>query len=256
MQSAERVSQHDASDNYVFRRSILAYHRAAELVSGHVLEIGTGMGYGIEVVAPRAEHFLTVDKTETQTVRDICAGVPNAEFRRISLPPLDSIPSESFDYVISFQVIEHIRDDVGAVSEMSRVLRPGGKLIISTPNRHMSLTRNPWHVREYTPEDFRKLLGCYFSEVETLGVFGNEKVMEYYGKNRESVRSVLKYDILRLEKNLPRWMLKIPYDIMNRRNRRKLLKSNTRLTEGIRMDDYYFDKADDRCFDLFYIAEK
>ena len=51
--TAERVSQKDASDNYVFQRSILAYHKAAELVQGDVLEIGTGMGYGVEVVAPR-----------------------------------------------------------------------------------------------------------------------------------------------------------------------------------------------------------
>lgn len=63
IQSAERVSRNDASDNYVYQRSILAYHKAAELVSGNVLEIGTGSGYGIAVIAPHAEHFLTVDKT-------------------------------------------------------------------------------------------------------------------------------------------------------------------------------------------------
>ena len=41
--TAERVSNRDASDNYVFQRSILAYYKAAELVQGDVLEIGTGM---------------------------------------------------------------------------------------------------------------------------------------------------------------------------------------------------------------------
>ena len=50
IQTAERVSQHDQSDNYVFQRSILAYHKAAEIVNGKVLELGTGMGYGIEIV--------------------------------------------------------------------------------------------------------------------------------------------------------------------------------------------------------------
>ena len=51
--TAERVSA-EASDNFVFQRSLLAYHASAERIAGDVLEIGTGSGYGIEVVAPRA----------------------------------------------------------------------------------------------------------------------------------------------------------------------------------------------------------
>jgi len=254
MQSAERVSQSEASDNYVFQRSILAYHKAAEMVSGRVLEIGTGSGYGIGIVSPAATDFLTIDKTLTPAV--LYEGKPNVEFRQMSVPPLEGIPSESFDYVISFQVIEHIKDDVHTIAEIHRVLKSGGKLIISTPNKKMSLTRNPWHVREYTAEEFKKLLGCTFDRVEPLGVFGNAKVMEYYENNRQSVLNVLKYDILKLNRNLPRWMLKIPYDIMNRRNRRKLLKSDSELTTSIRMQDYYFDQVRDDCFDLYYIAEK
>ena len=45
LQTAERVSARDASDNFLFQRSILAYYKAAQIVSGRVLEIGTGMGY-------------------------------------------------------------------------------------------------------------------------------------------------------------------------------------------------------------------
>jgi SAM-dependent methyltransferase len=256
IQSAERVSQNDASDNYVYQRSILAYRKAAEAVSGDVLEVGTGAGYGIGVIAPRAERFLTIDKTVPAP--ELLAGRGNVEFRRMNVPPLEGIPSDSFDYVISFQVIEHIGRDARAIEEMHRVLRPGGKLIISTPNKPMSLTRNPWHVREYTAGEFMRLLGNVFGEagVEPLGVFGNEKVAAYYEKNRESVRAIMKYDILRLQKILPRWMLKIPYDIMNRRNRRKLLKGNTALTSSITMDDYRLAPADDSCYDLYYVATK
>lgn len=60
--TAERVSR-DISDNYVFQRSQLAYHEAARRISGDVLEIGTGAGYGIEIVAPHASSFLTLDKS-------------------------------------------------------------------------------------------------------------------------------------------------------------------------------------------------
>ena len=55
---------------------------------------------------------------------------------------------------------------------------------------------------------------------------------------------------------MPRWMLQIPYDILNRMNRRKLLRENTELTTSIRMDDYRIEPVGDGCFDLFYIAVK
>ena len=60
------------------------------------------------------------------------------------VPPLD-FPDRSFDCVISFQVIEHIKRDAEFVREIHRVLRPGGRFIVTTPNAPMSLTRNPWH---------------------------------------------------------------------------------------------------------------
>ena len=135
LHTAERVSARDRSDNYVFQRSILAYYQAAKRVKGSVLEIGTGMGYGIEVIAPEVEHFTTIDKS-----RAYDATLPaNAEFRQMEVPPL-GFKDEQFDYVISFQVIEHIKRDKDFVREVSRVLRKGGEFIVSTPNAPMSLT--------------------------------------------------------------------------------------------------------------------
>ena len=180
---------------------------------------------------------------------------PNVEFRQAVVPPLD-FPDRSFDCVISFQVIEHIKRDAEFVREIHRVLRPGGRFIVTTPNAPMSLTRNPWHVREYTAEQLRRLLAARFSEIETLGVFGNEKVMDYYAENRRGVERITRFDILDLQHRLPRWMLQIPYDILNRMNRRKLLRENTGLTTSIRMDDYRIEPVGDGCFDLFYIAVK
>lgn len=252
MQTAERVSGRDVSDNFVFRRSILAYHKAAEIVSGDVLEIGTGMGYGIDVVAPAADRFVTIDKTEPYFDAELPA---NAEFRRMTAPPLDFADS-SFDFVVSFQVIEHIERDADFVREVSRVLRDGGRFIVSTPNAPMSLTRNPWHVREYTAEGLRRLLSRDFSEVECLGVTGNERVMEYYAANKASVERIARFDIFDLQHRLPRRLLQIPYDILNRINRRRLLADNRDLTQSIAMDDYRIGPVTDDCFDLFYIARK
>ena len=251
MQTAERVSRTDASDNFVFQRSILAYHYAAGLVSGDVLEIGTGMGYGIDVVAPAAERFTTIDKSEAYD-----ATLPaNAQFKQMQVPPI-GFADESFDYVISFQVIEHIKRDKDFVREVSRVLRKGGKFIVSTPNAPMSLTRNPWHIREYSERELRELLKGDFSAVEALGVNGNEKVMAYYEQNRQSVAKFKRLDPLDLEHRLPRQLLQIPYDILNRINRRRLLENNDSLTRSIEMADYSIGEITPQSFDLYYIATK
>ena len=208
LQTAERVSR-DASDNFVFRRSELAYCEAARRVQGRVLEIGTGTGYGVGIVAPHAEHFTTVDKHRTEGL----VLPPNAVFVEATVPPLPFGDGE-FDCVISFQVIEHISDDRRFVDEVWRVLRPGGRFIVTTPNAPMSLTRNPWHVREYTATELESLLRSRFAEAEMFGVQGNERIMEYYEKNREGVRRITRFDILDLQHRLPAWMLRLPADFL------------------------------------------
>lgn len=248
--TAERVSR-DASDNFVFQRSLLAYHEAARRIAGDVLEIGTGSGYGVEVVAPRARRFVTIDKHRPVGVEFPCG----VEFRQATVPPLP-FEDGTFDCVISFQVIEHIVDDAALVREVARVLRPGGRFVLTTPNAPMSLTRNPWHVREYRADELGDLLGAAFGSVEALGVFGNERVMAYYEANRRGVERIRRFDPLDLEHRLPRRLLQLPYDLLNRLNRRRLLRANGDLTTSIRMEDYRVDAVADDCFDLFFVAEK
>ncbi|HET9057230.1 MAG TPA: class I SAM-dependent methyltransferase [Chitinophagaceae bacterium] len=256
LQTAERVSEQHISDNYVYQRSLLAYFEAAKLISGNVLEIGTGSGYGIKLISPKTTKFLTIDKFESLNITRLQETYKNVEFKKINVPPLSEIPGNAFDYIITFQVIEHIKEDKSFVAEAHRVLKSGGFLIISTPNKKMSLTRNPWHVREYTTSELEKLLLSKFNSVEKYGVFGNEKVMDYYKKNKKSVEKITRFDLLNLQYRLPRWVLQIPYDILNRINRKMLLRSNTSLASGITMDDYYLAKATEECLDLFYIAQK
>lgn len=251
MQSAERVSAKDLSDNFVYQRSVLAYKSAAERVSGDVLEIGTGMGYGIEVVAPAAASYTTIDKSEPE-LGELPA---NVTFSRMQVPPI-GFGDEMFDHVLSFQVIEHIKADKEFVREVARVLRRGGTFILTTPNAPMSLTRNPWHVREYRAEELKALLKPHFSRVECYGVEGNAKVMEYYEANRRSVERVARWDIFDLQHRLPAWCLRLPYDVLNRLNRRRLLKQNRELTSSIAMEDYSIAELSPRAFDLFFVAHK
>ena len=252
IQTAERVSQSDVSDNFVFQRSYLAYVEAAKLIYGNVLEIGTGSGYGIELLSSKADKFLTIDKFESTVGAEASKTIDNVDFRQMNVPPLTGLDDNQFDYVVSFQVIEHIKKDTAFVKEIHRVLKPGGKFIHTTPNKKMSLSRNPWHIREYTVNELADLLTAVFSSVDKKGVFGNDVAMKYYKENKASVRKIMRFDLLNLQYNLPRWMLQIPYDILNRRNRNKLSDSGTH----IKLEDYFVADAKDDCIDLFYIAEK
>jgi hypothetical protein len=120
----------------------------------------------------------------------------------------------------------------------------------------MSITRNPWHIREYFIHELKDLMLTYYSSVNAQGVFGDQVVQNYYTKNKESVKRITRFDIFNLQYNLPRWALQIPYDILNRWNRKKLLIQNTQLTSGITMDNYSISEAEEGCYDLFYIATK
>lgn len=249
--SAERVSL-EAQNNYLFQRSIKAYYESAGIISGKVLEIGTGSGYGVDIISGVANEFITVDKFDTKI--DFTK-YPNVTFVQGNVPPLN-FEANTFDYAITFQVVEHIKDDHSFIREIHRVLKPGGKLIITTPNIKMSITRNPWHIREYTVDQFRRLLSKYFSRVDAKGVYGNEKSDAYYENNKKSVQKILRWDILRMNRWLPRQVLQVPYDIMNKRNRKKLMDQNTDLANSFTHEDFMVKQADDKCFDLFYIATK
>ena len=95
IKTAERVSR-DVTDNFVFQRSKLAYVEAAKRVQGDVLEIGTGTGYGIDIIAPYAQRFVTIDKTRSE---ELGALPKNVEFVQAAVPPLP-FADESFDCVV------------------------------------------------------------------------------------------------------------------------------------------------------------
>ena len=255
LQTAERSSHLDPSENVIYQRHLIAYKEAAKLVSGTVLEVGSGEGYGIIELAPKADHYIAVDKYNTD-ISDELKKENNITFIQAEVPPLKGIEDNSVDFVVTFQVIEHINDDEMFLQEIHRVLKPGGKLILTTPNSMMSLTRNPWHTREYTPAQMGKVLKSSFDNYELKGVFGNKKVMDYYNKNKESVRKITRFDILNFQYWLPRWLLKVPYDILNRFNRHSLQDNNQGIVNSIVYTDYSISNYNTKCLDHFCIATK
>ena len=255
MQTAERSSHLDPSENVIFQRHMIAYKEASKLISGTVLEIGCGEGYGISELVKFSEKYIGVDKFDTSISEEIKKN-NDIVFHKMEIPPLLNIKANSIDFVVTFQVIEHIQDDHYFLKEIFRVLKPGGKLLLTTPNKLMSLSRNPWHIREYTPFEMNDILSKYFAKTQVNGVYGNDLVMEYYKKNKESVKKITRFDIFNFQYILPRWILQVPYDILNRFNRKKLKSDNENVVSLVKVDDYSILDSTENCLDYFCIATK
>ncbi len=253
--TTEITSDSIASDNPIHQRLLAAYVYVQPQIEGNLLEIGCGTGRGLEILVNAADHYTGIDKYKSLT-DELQKEYPQAKFISMHIPPLKDIADNSFDTVVSFQVIEHIKNDKTFLKEIHRVLKPGGKAIISTPNKKMTLTRNPWHVREYFAPELEALCKSIFSEVEANGIAGNDKVMDYHDKNRESVKKITRFDILNLQYRLPAPLLRIPYEFLNRLNRNKLDQADNSLVKSISVADYFVNENAEESLDLFYTLTK
>lgn len=147
------------------------YIFAGELVRDKsVLDVACGAGIGTHYLLTRGARScvgLDIDAPSVAFARAAYRGCEFAECDAANLCVADS----SMDVVVSFETIEHLRDYGKFLSECRRVLKPGGILICSTPNRTISrwATDNPFHVREFTVTEFRDMLETIFTNVELFG---------------------------------------------------------------------------------------
>lgn len=253
--TTEITSEEIPSDNPIHQRLFKAYVVAENYVHGDVLEVGCGEGRGLELIIPKAKTFTAIDKIEP-VIQKLQAKFPQGTFRSMNIPPFGGLADNAYDSVVSFQVIEHIQDDATFLSEIKRVLKPGGIALLTTPNRKMSLSRNPWHIREYLPRELENLARKYFSDVTMKGITGNEKVMSYYEENRRSVEKITRFDIFNLQYRLPASILRIPYELLNRYNRNKLQSGNNTLVTNIHHEDYVVVDSAEDALDLLLIVRK
>ncbi len=252
--TTEIASDKIPSDNPIHQRLLKAYYAAKPFINGDLLELGCGEGRGVELLAPLASSYTGIDKIK-EVVDRLGAKYPDYTFSDGVFPPFP-FEDNSFDSIITFQVIEHVKEDEDFVKEIYRVLKPGGVALMSTPNIKMTLSRNPWHEREYTGDQLKILCEKYFDKVDMRGIAGNEKVLEYHERNRKSVNKIMRFDILNLQYRLPSSVLRLPYDLLNRLNRNKLNETDDELVKSIHYEDYALNEKDEKNLDLFCILTK
>jgi SAM-dependent methyltransferase len=160
------------AENYWFRRHEVVYEFLAPLVAGQrVLEVGCGEGYGTALLARSAARIVGVDY-DAAAAAHAARSYPAARFARANLAALP-VPSGSFDALVSLQVIEHVWNHAEFVGECRRAVRPGGRLLVSTPNRltfspGRDTPLNPFHTKEFIARELTELLTGGGFEIEAV----------------------------------------------------------------------------------------
>jgi SAM-dependent methyltransferase len=173
--TGERTLPDVPAENYWFRRHLAVYEWVAERCGGlDVVDMACGEGYGVEVLARHALHVTGVDANpEAYEHARIKYTRPGVRFVR----NLVERYSEPCDAVVFLQTIEHVEDPAAVLRNFRAMLRPGGAAYVSTPNLltlappGAAKSDNPWHLREYRAEEFRRLCAGVFGQVELYGVF-------------------------------------------------------------------------------------
>lgn len=137
-----------------------------------ILDIACGEGYGSNIMAATANFVHGVD-IDASTVQSAISKYrrPNLNY---SVGNATSIPFDdnTFDVVVSFETIEHHDQHEEMISEIKRVLKPGGVVIISTPDKlfysDKAKYKNQFHIKELYKKEFSDLLAKYFSKHQLL----------------------------------------------------------------------------------------
>jgi SAM-dependent methyltransferase len=136
-----------------------------------VLDAACGSGYGSAALGHVATRVVGIDvHVPAVEYAQSRYGGGNVEFEVMDVAAL-RFDGDSFDVVVSFETIEHVQDQQAFLREVTRVLRPSGTFVVSTPNVERTTERpqNPFHHVEYARDDFVRLLTQYFESIDLFG---------------------------------------------------------------------------------------
>ena len=246
--TGERVTTAQGGFNPSFQRHRAEYALCASLLGdGRVLDLGCGTGHSWTELAPRETVGVDLE-------RSALAG----QGRETHQADMRALPFEpaSFASVVSIQSIEHVPDPERVLTEVGRVLVPGGRAIFVTPNR-LTFGRpteiiDPYHYVEYDPRQLRELCAAFFENVEVLGLQVSPRYRAIHDDERRQLDRLLALDPLRLRRLIPRRVRQRLYD-------RRLSGDRVTPRPGaleIGPEDFWLSPAElDGAIDLFAVCD-
>ena len=192
-------------ENYWFRRHEAAYLRLAPLLAetagdgGVVVEAGAGEGYGTGLLRAAGCGRIVALDYDAASVRHGAGRYPAAAWSRGNLARLP-LAACSVAAISSFQVIEHLWTPWEFLAECARVLRPGGALVVTTPNRpvfspgvaQQERPPNPYHVREFDAEELRETVAAHLAVEAVLGVVHGARLRAWEARQGDVVAAQLR----------------------------------------------------------------
>jgi len=176
----------------VSQEHIARYIFAENYVEGKtVLDVACGCGYGTDYLAQSAKQVFGVDVSQE------AIDYANENYKKDNMIFLQGnacslpFPDHSFDVIISFETLEHIPDYEQFISECYRVLNNDGIFICSTPNKNASAVENQYHVKEFTPDEFKQLTSTKFKIIKMFGQSRIKKIDTLALKTRTLIGSIL-----------------------------------------------------------------
>lgn len=175
-----------------YHRHIGRYIFASSFVGDKsVLDIASGIGYGSHFLMTKGAKMIVSADKEFGNLAFSKKHYSSLKIYRVNVDA-EKLPfsSEQFDIITSFETIEHLTNYRDFLSECRRILKPGGLIIISTPNRTVTSPTgkvwNQYHIKEFTISEFAGLMNEFF------------KTIDLYGQSIVSPFFVLKHFILQL----------------------------------------------------------
>lgn len=173
----ERLVPDDAVEASL-QEHLARYRFARERLRGRVLDVACGTGYGtalLGAVGVDLSRASLAYAAKRYPAKYVAADAQRLPFGR------------EFDTVVSFETLEHVPDPARFVEECARVLRPGGTLIVSTPNRELWSPRSArpcqrYHVREFNRREFLEVMRPLRVELFGQVLMGRRGAVLFEGK--------------------------------------------------------------------------
>lgn len=159
--------------NIMLLEHLARYHFALPYCRGRVLDIACGTGYGSKMIAKERKKYVSEVIGADISVETIDYASKKYQHPLLSYSLGDVLDPRfikelgSFDTVISFETIEHVEDELLFMKHMKELLKPGGRLLLSTPfGEGLNIpSGHPFHFFQMTVEEFKSLFQT-FSSVE------------------------------------------------------------------------------------------